>query len=150
MQIMETTKEGSYAAMLRDKEKKENAIVNGDDNDGGNEHKGGDEEKMDVAPLGNAASNPGGGKVVNGKTKKSHAFSKSVSGMFGKHKKQESDRYSGHQKAHTEAMNQANLAISKANERGQKLQELGDKSEQMRDNARNFNDLAKQLANKKW
>merc|ERR1719361_1667089 len=100
------------------------------------------EEKLDIPDQ---PSN-GHGKLENGKKKISHVFSKSMGGML----KKKQDKQTGHQKAHTEAMNQANLAISKANEQGQKLSELGDKSEQMRDNAANFNDLAKQLANKKW
>jgi len=152
LQIMETTKAGSYAAMIKEREKREN----GDDTDGegmvsdGDEQKGTgmDEEKIDI---GTPVSNGSTSKMGNAKTKKvSHVFSKSVGGMFGKHKKQDSERHSGHHKAQTEAMQQANMAISKANERGQKLSELADKSERMRDNARNFNDLAKQLANKKW
>merc|ERR1712003_125974 len=78
------------------------------------------DHKLDVP------DNPSNGKIENGKKKKiSHVFSKSVGGML----KKKQDKQTGHQKAHTEAMNQANLAISKANERGQKLEELGDKSE---------------------
>lgn len=144
MQIMETTKSGSYAAMIREREREKNGgIEDGDEQKGG-----GDEEKMDIgSPMKDETENE---KLANGKAKKSHVFSKSVGGMFAKHRKQDSDRHSGHHHAHTEAMNQANLAISKANERGQKLEELGDKSEKMRNSAARFADLAKQLEKKKW